>query len=265
MRKIHLLVIDPQNDFCDPKGALFVKGADADMKRLANLVGRTKDKLVDIHVTLDSHQPVHIAHPIFWVDSSGNHPNPFTLISVSDVENGIWVPSKPSLYKRGLKYVQDLAKNKKYVLCIWPPHCLIGTWGQAVVPELYEQFRAWSDRFAIIDFVTKGSNPFTEHYSPFQADVIDPTDPSTALNTKVLDTINEADEVLLAGEAGSHCLANAGRDAATYFSNTDFVKKLVLLEDATSPVTGFENLQSDFVTDMRKLGMRTTTTLDYLA
>lgn len=31
--KVHLLVIDPQKDFCNPNGSLFVTGADKDMDR----------------------------------------------------------------------------------------------------------------------------------------------------------------------------------------------------------------------------------------
>ena len=38
--KIHLVAIDPQNDFCRPDGALSVPGASADMDRLALLVHR---------------------------------------------------------------------------------------------------------------------------------------------------------------------------------------------------------------------------------
>ena len=35
MQSIHLLVVDPQNDFCDPEnGALCVEGAKEDMERL---------------------------------------------------------------------------------------------------------------------------------------------------------------------------------------------------------------------------------------
>lgn len=45
---VHLLVIDPQNDFCDPNGSLFVPGADEDMKRLGGFIERVKDKLNDI-------------------------------------------------------------------------------------------------------------------------------------------------------------------------------------------------------------------------
>jgi len=34
---VHLLIIDPQNDFSNPQGSLFVPGADDDMKRLATM------------------------------------------------------------------------------------------------------------------------------------------------------------------------------------------------------------------------------------
>src|SRR5678816_2250300 len=79
-KRIELLVIDPQVDFCDPKrGALYVPGAEEDMKRLAKMITRLKDKLDDVHVTLDSHHFIHIAHPIFWRDSHGKHLAVFTL------------------------------------------------------------------------------------------------------------------------------------------------------------------------------------------
>jgi nicotinamidase-related amidase len=97
------------------------------------------------------------------------------------------------------------------------------------------------------------------------ADVPDPNDPSTQMNVSFLNTINEADIVLLAGEARSHCLANTGRDACNYFSDDSLVKKLVLLEDATSDVTGFENYGEQFVKEMKARGMQTTTCKDFLA
>ena len=76
---VHCLIIDPQNDFCDPeKGSLYVPGADEDMMRLAKMVDRLRDKLTDIHVTLDSHHTVDIAHPVFWIDGSGPASAPST-------------------------------------------------------------------------------------------------------------------------------------------------------------------------------------------
>ncbi len=50
MKKNALLIIDPQNDFCNPgdttesnKGSLYVDGAEKDMLRLANWIKQNKD------------------------------------------------------------------------------------------------------------------------------------------------------------------------------------------------------------------------------
>src|SRR6478736_2123128 len=81
---------------------------------------------------------------------------------------------------KGALYVKSLAAGKRYVLVIWPEHCLIGTIGHAVAPVLNDALAKWQDKnFGMIDFVTKGSNPFTEHYSVVKADVPDAGDPTT--------------------------------------------------------------------------------------
>ncbi len=68
------------------KGSLYVNGADKDMERLATMVKTHGNELKRIDVTLDSHHTVHIAHPIWWVNSKNEPPPPFTVISVEDVE-----------------------------------------------------------------------------------------------------------------------------------------------------------------------------------
>lgn len=261
--KIELLVIDPQNDFCHPDGSLFVPGASEDMERLTKMIIRLKDKLDDIHVTMDSHHFVDVAHPIFWMDSNGKHPDPFTIISHEDVKNGIYRTTNPQFQARMVEYVQTLEANKRYPLCIWPPHCLIGSWGYGVREGLFEALLEWEKDFAIVDYVTKGSNFWTEHYSAVQADVPDPQDPDTQLNMRLIETLQKADIILLAGEARSHCLSNTVRDIANNFGE-DNIKKMVLLKDATSDVPGFENLGEDFVSEMRGRGMQISTTEDYL-
>ena len=144
-------------------------------------------KIDDIHVTLDSHRTVDVAHPIFWVNSEGKRPDPFTLISVDDVENGVWATTNPSWENKALEYVKSLASHARYPLCIWPPHCRIGTWGHGIVKSVSDALVKWEeDRFGVIDFVTKGSNIFTEHYSAVQADVPDPADSTTMLNTDLM-------------------------------------------------------------------------------
>jgi len=266
MKNLQLLVIDPQNDFCDPKGTLFVSGADADMDRLASMVKRLRGKLTDVHVTLDCHRIVDISHPIWWKDSAGNRPPPFTIITPQDVRAGRWTTALPSAYQRSLAYLDALAASGRYPACIWPEHCLIGEWGNNVWPALAEELHAWErERFALADFVTKGSNPWTEHFSAVQAEVPDPEDPSTQINAGLVQTLEEADLVLLAGEALSHCLANTVRDIVTRFANPNYVKKLVLLEDASSPVPGFEHLATDFVDEMVARGIQRARTTDFLS
>ncbi|PKN56666.1 MAG: hypothetical protein CVU56_14920 [Deltaproteobacteria bacterium HGW-Deltaproteobacteria-14] len=264
MNQIHLVVIDPQNDFCRPDGALSVPGADRDMDRLALLVHRMKAKLADIHVTLDSHRKVDISHPVWFRDRDGNTPPPFTRVTASDLRDGVWTPALPSTHARTLAYLDDLAATGRYPHTIWPEHCLIGGEGHNVVPDLFEALNEWSERFALVDFITKGSNPFTEHFSALQAEVPDPSDPGTQLNAGLLTTLEEADVILLAGEAGSHCLANTVRDIAGAFSDPSYVRKMVLLTDATSPVPGFEAYQDAFIRDMTRAGMQLSTTQDVL-
>jgi len=172
--RVELLVIDPQNDFCDPSGALFVPGADTSCQRLADMISRIGSKLFDIHVTLDTHHLLDIAHPMMWTDSSGNRPDPFTIITHDDVVNSVWSPVIPATRDRLVDYVKSLEDNGRYPLCIWPPHCLIGTPGHNVQSEVAAALREWEDRVATVDYVTKGSNLWTEHYSAVQADVPDP-------------------------------------------------------------------------------------------
>ena len=114
MHEIHLLLIDPQNDFCDKNGSLFVPGADEDMKRLAAMVARLEDKLADVHVTLDSHRKVDISHPIWWKDSSGVHPAPFTQIGAADLESGRFTTTQPGFHKRTLAYLKALEAGNRF-------------------------------------------------------------------------------------------------------------------------------------------------------
>lgn len=264
MNKIHLVIIDPQYDFCNPKGSLFVPGADKDMDNLTIMINRLGKKIDDIHVTLDSHHLVDIAHPIFWLDSQGKHPAPFTLVSAKDVNEGRFTTTNPSFLKRAKDYVNQLEANARYPLCIWPPHCLIGSQGYLVYESLFEALKGWElNNFAMVNFVTKGSNFWTEHYSVVQADVIDPNDPGTMLNTAFIQTLQEADIIAVAGEAKSHCVANSIVDISNNFGQEN-LSKFVLLEDCMSNVPGFEKLGEDFIREMKTKGMKISNSKEFL-
>ena len=259
-QNVQLFIIDPQHDFCNPNGTLYVPGAEKDMERLAKMVKNNIKQIDDIHLTLDSHNRLHIAHPIWWVDGQGNHPDPFTIISADDVRKGKWRAYNPGFQKRSQEYVESLESNARYALIIWPYHCLIGSIGQTIDPMLNESLTIWEEQFALVNKVPKGSNMFTEHYSAVRADVEDPEDETTGLNAKLIKALQEGNnKILIAGEALSHCVANTIRDVANEFAPEE-VKKFVLLEDACSNVTGFEQYGRDFVDEMVGLGMEVSTT-----
>jgi len=261
---IHLVVIDPQNDFCSPTGALFVPGADQDVVRLAAMIDRLRGRLSDIHVTLDSHRKVDISHPMWWRDAVGREPGPFTQITAADMTAGRWTTARADLQARSLDYLGALERSGRYPHTIWPYHCLIGDAGHNVAGVLASAMHEWEQRLATVDFITKGSNPFTEHFSAVQAEVPDADDPGTQVNTDFIDTLEQADVILLAGEALSHCLANTVRDIADRFG-AEQLGKLHLLTDASHNVPGFDALGDAFVRDMTARGMRLTTTTTFAA
>ena len=281
MRNVRLLIIDPQVDFCVPGvydtsgkwingGTLYVAGADKDTIRLSSFIDRAGKRIKNIDVTLDSHHPLHIAHPVFWVDANGHNPAFFTIITADDVRKSVWRSAKFFLQKEALAYVESLEQGGRYPLCIWPPHCLIGSPGAAVETNVFNALNRWSiEHFNIINYVTKGSNPLREHYSAVKAEVYDPSDPTTGLNVDLITTLEEADEILIAGEALSHCVANTVRDIATSFKDASYVAKMTLLLDCSSSVadppgtTIFTDMAGDFVSEMVQKGMRVMNSVDW--
>jgi len=258
-----LLIIDPQNDFCHAKGALSVRGAEQDCLNLSNMIERVDSKLSSIHVTMDSHHLFHIAHPIFWLDKNGNHPLPFTVLTSDNIRKGDYKPSVPFYSAYVLDYLETLENTGKYDLCIWPPHCLIGTWGHNVFAPLSEALANWELHVPgrVVNYTFKGSNLKTEHYSAIRAEVSDAADPNSRTNFALIDKLKGADNIAIAGEALSHCVANTVRDLLTVISP----EKLIVLTDVSSNVAGFESLGQTFLNEAAQVGVRLMTSVEFLA
>lgn len=270
--KAQLVIIDPQNDFMDlPNSALPVLGARADMDRVVALLNRVGHKLDDIHVTLDSHRVVDIAHPGFWQGANGKPPAPFTIISNDDVRNGIWEPRSPEFRQRALDYTAALAKAGKFLLMVWPEHCLIGSWGHNIYEPLKLALDGWErTQFANVNYVTKGTNTFTEHYGALMAEVPDPKDPATQLNGDFIAVLQEADIVAIAGEASSHCVKTTIEQIVENIGDAH-LGKIRILTDCMSPVPqtpggpDFAAIAASFLKDMERRGLVLTTASAFLA
>lgn len=251
--KTHLLIIDPQNSFCDPEGELFVTNADNDMKRLAEFISKNDNQITRISVTLDSHNRIHIAHPVWWVDQKGNHPAPFTEITVEDMQTNKWQAANPETGAWSLTYLKNTDSHT-----IWPYHCLTGTWGHEVYKPLDHRLQSWAEKHMDLSYTMKGGCRFTEHFSAISPSMEVPGDPSTLPNKALITTLAEADTILIAGEASSHCVADTTRDIIR--ENESLCKKIILLTDTMSPVPGFEQISELFFHDMKKYQVRTSTT-----
>jgi len=260
----HLLIIDPQIDFMDLPGAsLPVRGADADMRRLAAFIRSNGDAIDGITLTFDTHELLDIGHPGFWRTSKGQVPPPFTQASHADVAAGGLVPADPAHLPRVLDYLQKLEAQGRYRHMIWPVHCQIGTLGHTLHPEILEACNAWeAGTGRPVMRVLKGLNRFTEHYSAVRAEVVDPQDPHTATNLGLLDVLLSAHRLLVAGEALSHCVKATVEDVVAAMDPRD-TGKVTLLTDAMSPVPGFEAQGDAFLHAMSAAGVRLATTLTW--
>jgi nicotinamidase-related amidase len=271
MLNIHLLIIDPQNCFMDIPGAtLPVFGAQADMRRLAALIDRYMNQIKKVHVSLDSHQLVHIAHPSFWEDADGKSPPVMTIITSKDIEAGVWRPRNRALYQHCLNYTRALEAGGKYMLIIWPYHGLVGSWGHNIEDTLAAALHRWNyTHQRDVNYVQKGTHMLTEHYGMFQAEVPIPGSPETELNVALLEELRTADLVLVAGQASSHCVKASVEQIAEHIG-AEHIGKFHLLTDCMSPVgalrdesgavlVDFPAIADGFLADMQKLGMTLTT------
>jgi len=253
-KRVALLIIDCQNDFCNPNGSLFVPGAVEDNERLSKWILYNKDKINYIGCTLDSHQINDIAHPGYWRDKDGNHPDPYTSITVDDVKNGKWNAIKP---QHALYYLQTLESEGEYAHVIWPEHCLIGTSGHAIDDKVNQALQSWSRGGKSIQYVTKGSFPDTEHFGAFEAQVPIKNIASTQYNLKLQETLERYDVVYLAGQARNFCVVNTMKQMINKAPN--LVKKMIILNDCMSDVPGFDGLGEDVWDKAKSLGAKIST------
>ncbi len=235
--KILLLIIDMQNDFCSPDGALYVKGAEKDVARLGKFISKNEDLIDHIILTQDYHNVIDISHPVFWEDKKGNQPAPFTEIRLKQVLGGIWRPRFQK--EKAIDYIRKLEKQGEFPHVIWPEHCIIGSHGAAITDGILEPVKNWARKGTFYDVIVKGTNPLTEHFGALKANVPVAGSPETHLNMDLVNKLISAGRILLAGEARSHCVAVTIKQLLHLGGLT---RKLHIIEDCMSDVTGFETI-----------------------
>lgn len=251
-----------QRDFCDPKGSLFVKGGDVNCELVAAMIERHGDKIDSISLTMDSHAVLHLAHTLCWKDSAGKTPPPFTAITYNDIVNGKYRATNVAWQRRYTEYLKALdAKGLTHTL--WPNHCVVGSNGWSLHPKVSDAVIGWETKyFGLANYFCKANNIFSEHYGVVAAEVCDAADPTTNINTHFIKTLEEADLIPVVGVASSHCVKRSVEQIVTEFG-PDNTKKLVLLTDGMSPVTGFEQAEKDFFAYAKSIGIQFSTTTTF--
>lgn len=255
-----LLGIDLQNDFCHPEGKLAVKGAKEDLERIINLIEVGGEHFNEVIISMDSHYPLHIAHPSFWRNQAGEMPEPFTIITYDEVIKNKWIPQ---YYQEQVQYYLKTLQSADYQCTIWPPHCLIGTEGWALPEALYFTLSQWShQKGRNFELYNKGSNPFTEHYSILQAAVPFREYPATCLDQTLLQRFSTFDEIIIVGEAMDFCVANTIDDILK--NAPHIMRKMVILTDCMSSIIPENEAATKIYQKAEQLGARMMLSQHYL-
>lgn len=265
MSKSALFLIDAQNDFCvtpevakqngyTKSGTLSVDGAWEDMQRVATFI-RNND-LDAIILTQDSHHVIDISHPSFWMKSDGSPVDVFSTITTADINSGKYTARFNPIEAN--KYIAELEANGEFVHCIWPPHCIIGSFGAAIVDPIMDSVMEWcakNRRFHTI--IQKGEYPLSEHFGALRANVPNLMVPATLVNQKLIQILMSYNDVYLAGEARSHCVANTLKQLMT--EAPALLSKIIVLEDCMSDVFSGGNgwpAAEKIYSDAKNLGVK---------
>jgi nicotinamidase-related amidase len=266
--RVHLVLIDLQKDFCFPEGTLYVgwrsgRGALEDNDRTARFIYRNLGALTEITCTLDTHYPLQIFSPAFWLDEEGKQPPAHSQVTLADLRAGRlrpnpavarWVAGGDEAWLRRQVeyYCEELERGGRYTLYLWPPHCIAGSEGHALAGVIHEArlFHSYA-RLAPAQVAVKGEHPLTEFYSAIHAEVPTTFDgkPLAAPNITFLEALGTADAVILAGQAASHCVRSTADDLLAHLDKEALGKIYLLTDCMTSIAVPSAERPGEFVVD----------------
>ncbi len=263
-----LILVDTQVDFIHPDGALAVPGAVDDTRRTIEWLFRNLEQVTTIAASLDSHTPLQIFYPTWWIGSDGRPPAPFTPITAADVQTGRWRPVIEPEWS--IQYVERLEKDARKTLMIWPYHTMIGTPGQAITPALYEAivYHA-AARGAQPHFLYKGFLPRTEHYSIVEPEVKIPEEQERGgeLNVAFMELLATYERIYIAGQAKSHCVLETLNSLMRFFADRpEIIGRLYVLLDCMSSVShpeiNFEQIAAETLATFQARGLHLVRSTD---
>lgn len=175
-KKRALILVDVQEDFCEPKGALAVSGGRA----LAPLWNKLlADERFACKVA------THDWHPTDHISFASQHQGAEPFISQHTIQN----PEN---------------KEEAFTTTLWPDHCVADTHGAKLIPEIEKE--------QLTHLIFKGQDKRLESYSAFGPPFRSPGLTGSNLNT----VLKEAaiTDVWVVGLAYDYCVKHTALDAA---------------------------------------------------
>lgn len=247
--KVLLIGIDFQRDFIDEIGSLAVAGSLQDIYNFLRFFYENFFEISDVILTGDSHNPSQIFHSGWWENERGVNPSDFKSIYYDDIENGKY---KPLYYKaESIEYLKYLKENENRSLVIWPYHCIEGTEGALIEPQIMNMYYVHQ----IVmnkkhNILFKSQTQLAEMEGAF---ALDHPGGSDFENTDILNEMKNYDKIIIAGESKSHCVLESVKQMLKFHNyDKDFASKIYILEDCMSSLKGFEDFAEEEFKKMEK-------------
>ncbi|KAJ7092388.1 Isochorismatase-like protein [Mycena belliarum] len=186
--KVALIIVDLQEDFCPPNGSLAVPGG----REIVPVINRLlASPLFDVTVaTKDWHPADHISF-------ASNHPAPDNLP-----------------FESFAKVVNPYNPSESYETRLWPVHCVQGTTGAQLVPDL--------DVAKVNHIIEKGQDKRVEMYSAFWDPFVNPRVAESGLRGYLRE--HGVGTVYVVGLAMDYCVKATAEDAASEGLETYVIK-----------------------------------------
>ena len=241
---IGLVIVNVQRDFVDPKkGALPVKGAVKDVKRIIRFIYENMEDIYSIYTAMDTHHYDSIFHPYMWRKPNGEEIEPFTEITLEKINSNEIIP----LYKKEqTSYVKKLKKENMKNLIIWPYHCLYGTDGWLIEKQLNNMLLFFERAKEInIHKIMKGTERFTEMYGAIKPEIVTP-------ETRFFDMawvydLKNYKKIYICGEAKDLGLYETVKQICIMYSgNKNITKKINVMINCGSSIYDNENINNKY-------------------
>lgn len=230
MKKISLLIINPNNDFVDPRGSMYIKNSDIVMMNLAKWINFNHSKITTIFCCMECHTIRHISFPDYWKTGPKGtiKPCPNVSITYQDFKKELIAPNDPRKNQWIDSYLRELDIRKRNHILL-PYHCIDGSWGQSMSTALSNTFINCKINPQIIRY---GQYPHSEMTSVFEYDYpINLPELNIPENKELMKVLLRYDKILIAGLTKE---GNVAESILSLIANypKEINNKLVFLKDA---------------------------------